>query len=293
MLTRAQIDFYNTNGFLAVEGVYSPQEMKEARAVVEEFVERSRGVTDHTDVYDLEPGHSAAAPRVRRIKSPYLHHPTFDRLARHERMLDVVVALIGPGIRLHGNKLNMKSAGYGSAVEWHQDFAFYPHSNDDILAVGVALDDCLLENGCMLMVPGSHRWPILDHNQDGVFVGAFDLQRENIDLRKAVPVEVYAGGISLHHCRTAHGSAVNTSPAPRRLFLMELAAVDAWPCLGVADLAAFDAKILRGQPTASYRVKTMDIRVPFPKHERVGSIYEIQTALRSKPFAKGQVGQPT
>jgi len=293
MLTRAQIDFYNTNGFLAVEGVYSPQEMKEARAVVEEFVERSRGVTDHTDVYDLEPGHSAAAPRVRRIKSPYLHHPTFDRLARHERMLDVAAALIGPGIRLHGNKLNMKSAGYGSAVEWHQDFAFYPHSNDDILAVGVALDDCLLENGCMLMVSGSHRWPILDHHQDGVFVGAFDLAREGIDLRRAVPVEVHEGGITLHHCRTAHGSAVNTSPAPRRLFLLELAAVDAWPCLGVADLAAFDAKILRGQPTASYRVKTMDIRVPFPKHERVGSIYEIQTALRSKPFAKGQVGQPT
>lgn len=292
MLTREQIDFYNTNGFLAVEGVYSPQEMKEARAVVEEFVERSRAVTAHTDVFDLEPGHSAAEPRVRRIKSPYLHHPTFERLVRHERMLDVVAALIGPGVRLHGNKLNMKSGGYGSAVEWHQDFAFYPHSNDDLLAVGVALDDCLLANGCMLMVPGSHRWPILDHNQDGVFVGAFDLQREGIDLRQAVPVEVHAGGISLHHCRTAHGSAVNTSPAPRRLFLMELAAVDAWPCLGVADLAAFDAKILRGQPTPSYRVKSMDIRVPFPKHERVGSIYEIQTALRSKPFAQGQIKLP-
>jgi ectoine hydroxylase-related dioxygenase (phytanoyl-CoA dioxygenase family) len=293
MLTRAQIDFYTTNGFLAVEGVYSPQEMKEARAVVEEFVERSRGVTAHTDVFDLEPGHSAAEPRVRRIKSPYLHHPTFNRLVRHERMLNVVAALVGPGVRLHGNKLNMKSAGYGSAVEWHQDFAFYPHSNDDVLAVGVALDDCLLENGCMLMVPGSHRWPILDHHQDGVFVGAFDLKQEGIDLRRAVPVEVHEGGITLHHCRTAHGSAVNTSSAPRRLFLMELAAVDAWPSLGVADLAAFDAKILRGQPTASYRVKTMDIRVPSPKHERMGSIYEIQTALRSKPFAQGQVGQPT
>ena len=293
MITHEQIEFYRTNGFLAVEGVYSREEMAEARAVVEEFVRRSRGVTDHTDVFDLEPGHSVAEPRVRRIKSPYLHHPTFDRLVRHDRMLDVVAALLGPGIRLHGNKLNMKSAGYGSAVEWHQDFAFYPHSNDDILAVGVALDDCLLENGCMLMVPGSHRWPILDHHQDGVFVGAFDLAREGIDLRRAVPVEVHEGGITLHHCRTAHGSAVNTSPAPRRLFLMELTAVDAWPCLGVADLAAFDAKILRGQPTASYRVKTMDIRVPFPKHERVGSIYEIQTALRSKPFAKGQVGQPT
>ncbi|HSB68568.1 MAG TPA: phytanoyl-CoA dioxygenase family protein [Candidatus Methylomirabilis sp.] len=293
MLTREQVEFYRSNGFLAVEGVYSRAEMAEARAVVEEFVQRSRSETDHTDVFDLEPGHSAAEPRVRRIKSPYLHHPTFDRLVRHDRMLDVVAALQGPGIRLHGNKLNMKSAGYGSAVEWHQDFAFYPHSNDDLLAVGVALDDCLIENGCMLMVPGSHRWPILDHHQEGVFVGAFDSEREGIDLGQAVPVEVHEGGISLHHCRTAHGSAVNTSPAPRRLFLMELAAVDAWPCLGVSDLSAFDAKILRGGPTASYRVKDMDIRVPFPKHERSGSIYEVQTALRTKLFAEGKATLPT
>ena len=293
MLSQEQMEFYRTNGFLAVEGVYSRDEMAEARAVVEEFVQRSRDVTDHTDVFDLEPGHSVAEPRVRRIKSPYLHHPTFDRLIRHHRMLDMVAALLGPGIRLHGNKLNMKSASYGSAVEWHQDFAFYPHSNDDLLAVGVALDDCLIENGCMLMLPGSHRWPILDHHQDGVFVGAFDPEREGIDLRQAVPVEVQEGGISLHHCRTAHGSAVNTSPAPRRLFLVELAAVDAWPCLGVPDLSAFDAKILRGGPTSSYRVKEMDIRVPFPKPERSGSIYEVQTALRSKLFAERRVNLPT
>jgi phytanoyl-CoA hydroxylase len=293
MLTREQIEFYRTNGFLAVESVYHREEMAEARAVVEEFVQRSRGVTDHTDVFDLEPGHSVAEPRVRRIKSPYLHHPTFERLVRHERMLDVVAALLGPGIRLHGNKLNMKSAGYGSAVEWHQDFAFYPHSNDDVLAVGVALDDCLIENGCMLMLPGSQCWPILDHHQEGVFVGAFDPEREGIDLGQAVPVEVHEGGITLHHCRTAHGSAVNTSSAPRRLFLIELAAVDAWPCLGVPDLPAFDAKILRGEPTSSYRVKSMDIRIPFPKHERSGSIYEVQTALRTKLFAQGRVNLPT
>jgi len=273
--------------------VYSREEMAEARALVEDFVQRSRAATDHTDVFDLEPGHCAAEPRVRRIKSPYLHHPTFDRLVRHNRMLDVVADLLGPAIRLHGNKLNMKSAGYGSAVEWHQDFAFYPHSNDDLLAVGVALDDCLIQNGCMLMIPSSHRWPILDHQQEGVFVGAFDPEREDVDLGRAVPVEVHEGGITLHHCRTAHGSAVNTSPAPRRLFLMELAAVDAWPCLGVPDLSAFDAKILRGGPTSSYRVKEMDIRVPFPKHERSGSIYEVQTALRSKLFAEGRAPLPT
>jgi phytanoyl-CoA hydroxylase len=286
MLNREQIEYYRENGFLAVESVYSPEEMAEARAVIQQLVERSREVTAHTDVYDLEPGHTPEAPRVRRIKNPCTVHPVFDRLARSERLLDIIGALIGPEIRFHNSKLNMKAAEYGSPVEWHQDFSFYPHTNDDVLAVGVALDDCLPENGCMLMVPGSHRWPVLDHHQEGCFVGAVDPEREGIDLSKAVPVPVHAGGISVHHCRTLHGSATNTSPMPRRLFLLELAAVDAWPMLGVPDLAEFDRKIMRGSPTSSYRVKEMDIRVPFPKHARQGSIYEIQTPLRAKVFGQ-------
>jgi hypothetical protein len=285
MLTREQVEFYQENGFLAVEGVFTPAEIREARAVVEELVERSRSVTEHTDLYDLEPGHTPETPRVRRLRTPFAAHPVFERLARSEGLLDIVACLLGPEIRLHGNKLNMKAAEYGSPVEWHQDFSFYPHTNDDLLAVGIALDDCLPENGGMLMVPGSHRWPVLDHHQDGCFVGAIDPEREGVDLSRAVPVSVHAGGVTLHHCRTLHGSATNTSPHPRRLLLVELAAVDAWPCLGVPDLAQFDARIWRGRPTSRYRVKEMDIRVPFPKHERGGSIYEIQTPLRAKVFA--------
>jgi len=285
MLNRDQIEFYQENGYLAIEGVFTAEEMAEARAVVDDLVQRSRAVAGHTDLYDLEPGHTPESPRVRRLKSPITAHPVFERLARSARLLDLVTALIGPQIRLHGNKLNMKSAEYGSPVQWHQDFSFYPHTNDDLLAVGIALDDCLPENGCMLMIPGSHRWPILDHHQDGCFVGAIDPEREGIDLRQAVAAPVHAGGITIHHCRTLHGSAANTSPRPRRLFLVELAAVDAFPVLGIPDLAAFDAKIWRGRPTASYRVKEMDIRLPLPKHERGGSIYEIQTPLRARAFS--------
>ena len=286
MLTQDQIDFYHENGFLGVEGVYTPAEMAEARAAVDELVEQSRSLTDHTDAYDLEPGHTAEQPRVRRLKTPIASHAVFERLGRAEKLLDIVGALIGPEIRLHGNKLNMKSAEYGSPVEWHQDFSFYPHSNDDLLAVGVALDDCLPENGCMMMMPGSHRWPILDHHQDGFFVGAIDPDREGVDLSKAAPVPVHAGGITLHHCRTLHGSAANTSSKPRRLFLLEMAAVDAWPVTGVPDLDQFNGKIWRGSPTTRYRLKEMDIRLPLPKHERGGSIYEVQTPLRAKLFAK-------
>ena len=164
-------------------------------------------------------------------------------------------------------------------------FAFYPHTNDDLLAVGVVLDDCTRENGCLLMIPGSHRWPILDHQQDGVFVGAIDVERAAVDVSRAVPVTVRAGGITLHHTRMLHASAPNTSSQPRRLLLLQLAAVDAWPVLGVADLAQFDSWVLRGQPRSRCRVKEMDIRIPLPKHDRQGSIYEIQTLFRPKLFA--------
>ncbi|MCC2668488.1 MAG: phytanoyl-CoA dioxygenase [Armatimonadetes bacterium] len=293
MLTGDQISSYHENGFLAVEDVFTPAEVARARAVVDELVEASRAYDTHTDVYDLEPTHSAERPRVRRLKAPLATHPYFEELARKDSLLDLVADLLGPAIRLHGNKLNMKAAEFGSAVEWHQDFAFYPHTNDDLLAVGIAIDHCLPENGCMLMVPGSHRWPILDHHQDGYFVGAIDPDRLGVDLEAAVPVPVHAGGITLHHCRTLHGSAPNTSPHPRRLFLLELAAVDAWPCAGVPDLEAFDARVWRGSPTSTYRVTSMDIRPPLPKHERQGSIYEVQTPLRAKLFAAGKAAPVT
>jgi phytanoyl-CoA hydroxylase len=155
-------------------------------------------------------------------------------------------------------------------------FAFYPHTNDDLLACGVALDDCTLENGCLTVIPGSHHGPILDHHQEGVFVGAIDIDREGVDVSGAVPVTVRAGGIILHHTRMLHASAPNSSSHPRRL-LLQLAVVDAWPVMGTPDLAQFGRWVLRGQPTSRYRVREMDIRIPLPKHDRQGSIYEIQT----------------
>jgi ectoine hydroxylase-related dioxygenase (phytanoyl-CoA dioxygenase family) len=289
MLSRQQIDDYRERGFLAVGGVLPRELIERARAVVDEFVEQSRSVTEHTSIFDLEPGHTPERPRVRRLKEPCAIHPVFDEISRLPAILDIVAELIGPEIRYQGSKLNMKAAEYGSPVEWHQDFAFYPHTNDDLLAVGVALDDCTLENGSLLMLPGSHRWPILDHHQDGVFVGAIDVAREGVDVSGAVPVTVPAGGITLHHTRMLHASATNTSPLPRRLLLLQLAAVDAWPVMGVADLAQFESWVLRGHPTTRYRVAETDIRIPLPKHERQGSIYEIQTVFRPKRFAAAPI----
>ncbi len=205
---------------------------------------------------------------------------------RHAGILDIVEDLLSPGVRTNGDKLNMKSPQFGSPVEWHQDWAFYPHTNDDLLAVGVCMDDCLVENGCMLVIPGSHKGPILDHNQDGHFCGAVTEEVKNAD--EAVPMEVYAGGISLHHVRTLHASALNTSPYPRRLLLFQMRALDAWPLMGFGDWEDFNSNILRGEPTNKARVTDVPVRMPLPPSLKTGSIYEQQTVLEKPIFGQAR-----
>ena len=157
MLSSKQIESYNTNGYLAVENVLAAQELSALRALTDAFVERSRAVTAHNSVFDLEQEHTAAAPSLRRIKHPVAQDPGYARFTEHDKILDIVTDLLGSNVRYHNNKLNMKNPAGGAAVEWHQDWAFYPHTNDDILEVGIALDDMTMENGPLMVIPGSHR----------------------------------------------------------------------------------------------------------------------------------------
>lgn len=292
MLNQNQIDAYHQNGYLTVKDVFSSAQIAALGQVADEFVEKSRQATDHTDVFDLEPGHSAEHPRLRRLKSPEQHHPTFDQTFRDDHVLDMLEQLIGPAIRHFGSKLNIKGAGFGSAVEWHQDYAFSPRTNDDILVVGVTLDDMDEENGCLLFVPGSHRGPIYNHFQDDVFVGA--VSEPDFAPTPVVPVELKAGDISIHHCRLLHASRPNTNPdRSRRLYLCQYAAADAWPLKNMpTDLEAYNAFMLRGEPPTEPR--WVDVPpVPTPDVVRPGlggSIYESQTQMKQRLMAESKTG---
>lgn len=280
-LTPDQIGTYREQGYLAVRGVFTPDEVRELQRVTDEFVDRSRSVSDHTDVFDLEPGHTAAEPRLRRLKAPHRQHPTYDRALRNEAVLTAVRQLVGDDVRYQNTKLNLKSPEFGSPVEWHQDWAFYPHTNDDVLAVGIAIDEMLLENGCLMVVPGSHHGPVHDHHHDGVFAGAVP---SDGFAEQAVPIELHAGDISIHHARLLHGSAPNRSQRPRRFLLFEYAAADAWPLVDFPGWEQFNDRLLCGDPNATPRLEPVPVRIPLPKHARGGSIYEVQTALAESAF---------
>ncbi len=282
MLTQEQIDLYNENGYIGVEAVLSEEEVAALRRVTDEFVDKSREVVEHNDIFDLEPGHSPTSPRVRRIKNPCLYHTIYDQTLRHPNILGIVAQLIGSGIRYNGHKLNMKYPEFGSPVEWHQDWAFYPHTNDDLLAVGVVIDDMTVENGALMVLPGSHTGPTLDHHQNGAFVGA--VTEPDFTPEGAVPIEIKAGGITIHHVRTLHGSAPNTSDKPRRLLLFQYCAVDAWPLKGIPDWDTFNEFIIQGEPTNQPRIVSTPIRMPQPYSDKKGSIYEVQSILENPMY---------
>ena len=279
MLNATQIEAYNRDGYLAVENVLTDAELSELRQVTDEFVEQSRTVTSHNEIFDLEPGHSAASPSLRRIKHPITKHEVYAQYVCHDRILDIVECLVGPNLRYHNNKLNMKNPSDGSAVEWHQDWAFYPHTNDSILEVGVVLDDMTEENGPLMVIPGSHKGPTLDHHQDGLFVGAVTDPAFNPD--EAVSVTVKAGGITLHHVRMLHGSKPNYSDKPRRMLFIGFYATDAWPLIPSSDtLEDMNSRIVRGKPTLQPRLEALPVRLSLPRVEG-GSIYEQQEKLHN------------
>ena len=291
MLSQSQRTAYDRDGFIVVPDVFSAAEIDELRAVTDGFVQRAARVGANDEVYDLEDSHSAAEPRVRRLKAPHLIDAAYFRASRNARVVAILKDLWG-SVRFDTGKLNMKSAGYGAPVEWHQDWAFYPHTNDDLAAVGIMLDDVDDENGPMLVVPGSHKGPVYDHHgPNGRFCGAMDPKRlaqegGSIDLSRARPCLGKAGSVTVHHVRAVHGSATNFSGRERRFLLFQYRAADAWPLLGFKDgIEKFDDLLLAGERTIEPRLAAVPVRLPLPPAEHQGSIYENQRASDRRYFA--------
>lgn len=291
-LSRDQIEFYKENGYLVIENRVPPEIIEALRSEIARFEEEARSMSVSNDRIDLEDTHTTDAPRLRRIKLPHTTSDVVNELMRSDHVLGPARDLLGPDIRLHTTKLNMKSAQYGAAVEWHQDMAFYPHTNDDVLAIAVIIDDMGHENGPLMVFPGSHKGPTYDHHSNGVFAGAMDMEACGLDMKDAVELTGPAGSISIHHGRIVHGSALNTSDRDRRLLFFEMMAADAFPVMGsmttFGSIEEYNERLLCGQATLTPRLSDWPVRIPQPQPERNKSIYEIQKNAQKPAFKRVQ-----
>jgi len=278
-LTDAQVQSYQRDGYLAVRGVLDAAQIGTLRRVTEALVERSRAVTKSDALFDLDPRHTAAQPVLRRIKNPADNDPLYRWVTFESPIPDIVAQLLGPAVRFHHSKLNMKGSLIGAAVEFHQDAAFYPHSNDDVLAVGLLLDDAKADNGAMAVLPGSHRGPIYTHYDGrGRFVGCMrpdDVER--LDTSRAVLLELPAGSIHIHHYRLVHWSAPNTSTRERRLLINSYTAADALSLVPDSTRSPLYGTLVRGTAPAMARRTAGDMPLPPDFSQGYTSIYELQS----------------
>ena len=287
-LNADQIESYERDGYVVVKDVLTGAEMAELRAAADFFAEQALALTADSPIIELDdaPHLAGGPPLIRRLKSPHTHHAAFANALAHPGLLDIVEDLVGSGIRWIHTKLNAKHPGGSALAEWHTDWGYYPHTNDSVLEAGIAIDPSTEASGCMLVVPGSHTGPALDHSQNGRFIGA--VQVGAVDPADVVAVEVMPGDVSLHHVRLLHGSGPNRTAHQRRLLLHGYAAVDAWPIMArsqPADWPEWDGQILRGSPSMHARLEACPVVIPMPDPPPFG-LYKLQAELEGSHFAE-------
>ena len=278
-LSTKQIKKYNEDGFVIIDNVIDENFLNKIKLATTKIVEKASLIDNSNDKYDLADNHSKNKVSVRRIKQPHSFDNTFKDLLYYPSIIQKVKSLLGTNFRLHNGKINLKSPSAGDLVDWHQDWAFYPHSNDDVLAVGIMLDDMTSENGSVLFVPGSHKGKIYNHHHKGCFAGAIDIEKDNIDLSNAFEVTGKAGSITIHHARLLHASKPNNSNSMRRFLLWEFAASDAWPLMGINNYNDFNKKIISGKTINTPRLSNVPVIMPLPAAINQGSIFENQKII--------------
>jgi ectoine hydroxylase-related dioxygenase (phytanoyl-CoA dioxygenase family) len=234
-LSPDQRDFYRENGYLQLDGFVDERRLAQLNAASAQFIDASRSIDGSNKVLDVEPTHSAAEPRLRRLISPVDQHETFRRFALEGPAAQLAMELLGGPVRYHHSKLNYKWSDGGEEVKWHQDIQFWPHTDFSPLTIGVYLEDVDDEMGPMGVLPGSHRGKLFDlYGADGQWAGALnEADVATLDLSKMVWLKGPAGSVTVHNCCMVHGSWPNESPRARPLLLQTYSAIDSYPVAGI------------------------------------------------------------
>ena len=269
LLTQAQKDRFWHDGVLVVEDAVSAGQLAALRAEFQNWVDDSQNhICDYGEIldgrarFDLQPGHSATTPGLRRVQSPEEVSPIYEDVMRNAHTVDYCAELLGPNIRFHHGKVNSKLPGSATAVKWHQDFLFQPMTNDDMITCLLFLDDVTLENGPLEVIPASHQGPLYPHWHDGIFTGAIDERIIEPQRDKIMKCTGRAGAVCLMHVNLLHGSAPNLSDGPRTLYITTYYAEDAIELSPNHLPSRFTHALVRGEETGSVRCSAYAMQLP-------------------------------
>lgn len=279
-ITQAQREFYFENGYLVLEKFIPDEWLERLWTVTNRFIDESRSLTGSNDKFDVEAGHTAENPRLRRLTQPVEHDPLYWEFACKSPLTDLAEDLLGPDLLFHHAKLNFKWSGGGEEVKWHQDIPFWPHTNDSVMTMGLYLEDVDDVMGPLGVIPGSHRGETYDHyNSNDEWVGALsDADHAKADPEKnAVYLPGPAGSVTVHHCRTLHGSRPNMHPTRSRpLLLNAMSSADALPITPNPTPSSHNRELVRGRPAQYAHMEPYPGRLPPDWSVGYSSIFALQ-----------------
>lgn len=212
--------FYQDNGYLALPGFFSREELEPLRQAIDRAIatgrERIRGAErggrgsdEYERVFNQMVNLWTDAPEARRIT----FHPALAETARRLAACRHV--------RLYHDHAMVKPGGQVSRqTNWHQDAPYWPMDPVGALSAWIAVDDVTVENGCLHFVPGTHRLgrqPAIRLDVEGDSI-VDKMRAQGLSVPDPVAVPLAAGGVTFHHGCTFHYAGPNRTPHPRRAF---------------------------------------------------------------------------
>jgi ectoine hydroxylase-related dioxygenase (phytanoyl-CoA dioxygenase family) len=214
-----QADFYHENGYLLVRGLLNQELVETMRAEAGSALDRMNESYDSNKLWkgDWISEEERKKQRLDAIHDMQFQAGVFGQILYYPPLLDVIEALIGPNIQLHHTKLLAKPPQLGGGFPMHQDYPYFPHEQHTMLAISIYLDDADEENGCIRVIPGSHKLGPLPCDP-----GGFYLPPAEYPVEAAKAVAAKAGDALIFNYLTIHGSAPNRSLRPRRNILIQM-----------------------------------------------------------------------
>jgi ectoine hydroxylase-related dioxygenase (phytanoyl-CoA dioxygenase family) len=222
-LTEEQVAFFHENGYVKGVKVLEPNEVEVLREELAKLVEptpeeralfyefhSNESANPNTTLF-----HALGAWRVGRALHDILWNPRFTVPASQ---------LLGGPVRFWHDQLFCKPAGHGGVVAWHQDYSYWTRTQPmQHLTCWIGLDEATTENGCMVYVPKSHRWPLLPVTGLAGDMHAIETvlsDEQKAEFRQQVTVELPLGYAAFHHPLLVHGSYENRSTRSRRAIVL-------------------------------------------------------------------------
>jgi non-haem Fe2+, alpha-ketoglutarate-dependent halogenase len=173
-------------------------------------------------------------------------------LVRHPTIVDAVEDILGPDILCWNTQFFAKQPHDPRFVSWHQDSTYYGLSTNEVMTVWLALTPSVVENGCLRVVPGSHKTqvPHIDTFDENNFLTRGQEIAVKVDEDEVLNVELQPGQASLHNVRLFHGSEPNSADFPRVGFAIRYIPTHAYQTTGLPD----SATLVRGKDTHGHFV---------------------------------------